>query len=172
MFGEAGIHCSLFETFSRGTVRLAAPDPGADPVLELNLLADERDLLRMRDGVRRLLRIGAHPAVQSIARAVTLGNTGRPIAELEGGADDAIDDWLLTDCSDAQHGAGSCRMGAPGVEDGRSVVDPDGRVRGLRALRVVDASIMPADCKANTNFTTIMIGEHIAARIKRAAAPG
>ncbi len=143
-------------------------------MLELNLLADERDLVRMRDGVRRLLRIGAHPAVQSIARAVALGNTGRPIAELEGGSPMARSTTgCSTDCSDAQHGAGSCRMGAPGVEDGRSVVDPDGRVRGIRALRVVDASIMPADCKANTNFTTIMIGEHIAARIKRAAAaPG
>jgi hypothetical protein len=40
---------------------------------------------------------------------------------------------------------------------------------GIRAVRVADGSIMPADCEANTNFTTIMIGGHIAARIHRSA---
>jgi choline dehydrogenase len=60
-------------------------------------------------------------------------------------------------------------MGPFEVEDGRSVVDPDARVRGIEALRVADASIMPYDCKANTNLTTIMIGEHVAERMRRAA---
>jgi choline dehydrogenase len=53
-------------------------------------------------------------------------------------------------------------MGPYEVEDGRSVVDPDGRVRGIAGLRVADALIMLYDCKANTCLTTIMIGEHIA----------
>ena len=60
-------------------------------------------------------------------------------------------------------------MGPYEVDDGKSVVDPDGRVRGIAGLRVADASIMPEDCRANTNLTTIMIGEHIADRIRRAA---
>ena len=59
-------------------------------------------------------------------------------------------------------------MGPYEVRDGRSVVDPDGRVRGIAGLRVADASIMPYDCKANTCLTTIMIGEHIADRMRRA----
>jgi choline dehydrogenase len=56
-------------------------------------------------------------------------------------------------------------MGRYGAADGRSVVDPDCRVRGIDGLRVIDASIMPLDCQANTNLTTIMIGEKMAARL-------
>ena len=40
-----------------------------------------------------------------------------------------------------------------------AVVDQHGRVHGLEALRVVDASIMPDCVRANTNVTTMMIGE-------------
>jgi choline dehydrogenase len=45
-------------------------------------------------------------------------------------------------------------------------------VRGIEALRVIDASIMPADCKANTAFTTMMIGEQMAERLRRQRAGG
>jgi hypothetical protein len=47
------------------------------------------------------------------------------------------------------------------------VVDPECRVLGTEGLRVVDASIMPEVPRANTNLTTIMIAEHIAARLRR-----
>lgn len=165
-FGEAGIHCALFEAHSRGSVRLASADPRTQPVVDLNMLDDARDLARLRDGARRLMAIGAHEAVTGKCREVSLGNTGRPIADLREAPDEAVDDWILADCSDAQHGAGSCRMGAFDYEDGRSVLDPHCRVRGMEALRVIDASIMPADCKANTAFTTMMIGEVMAERLR------
>ena len=80
MFGEAGIHCSLFEAFSRGQVRLASAEPTVDPIVELNMLDDERDLIRLRDGARRLVQIAIHPAVQGITREIQVGNTGRPLS--------------------------------------------------------------------------------------------
>ena len=172
MFGEAGIHCSLFEAFSHDRVRLASGDPTVDPVVELNMLDDERDLIRLRDGARRLVRIAVHPALQGITREIQVGNTGRPVSELVGAPDDVYDDWLLADSSEAQHGAGGCCMGPAEVRDGRSVVDPDGCVRGIAGLRVADASIMPYDCKANTCLTAIMIGEHIADRMRRVLSEG
>jgi choline dehydrogenase len=43
-------------------------------------------------------------------------------------------------------------------EEPNGVVDPDLRVKGLRGLRVADASIMPTDCRSNTHFTCVMIG--------------
>jgi choline dehydrogenase len=43
--------------------------------------------------------------------------------------------------------------------DERSVLDPSLRVRGVERLRVIDASVMPQITSANTNATSLMIGE-------------
>jgi choline dehydrogenase len=42
------------------------------------------------------------------------------------------------------------------------MVDQYGRVHGLDDLRVVDASIIPDCIRANTNLTTMMLGERLA----------
>ena len=62
----------------------------------------------------------------------------------------------------AYHPCGTCKMG----NDEMAVVDGEGRVHGLQALRVVDASIMPLIITGNLNATTIMIGEKIADAVR------
>ena len=154
--------CFANQSFSHGELRLATADPHEEPLIELNLLGDERDLIRMRDGVRRLFAVAQHPAIQEVVEKVSLLPMGRAPEEIGSLAE--MDDWLLSTVADAQHLCGTCRMGAS--NDPRSVVDPDCRVIGIENLRVVDASIMPDVPRANTNLTVIASGEYMAARLR------
>ncbi|MFJ1969520.1 GMC family oxidoreductase [Streptomyces sp. NPDC087903] len=157
--GGPGLLCLWAnQEFSRGTLRVASPDPDVHPVIEQNLLSDPGDRARMRDGVNRsleLLRSGSFDtAFEHIA--VDLAGTG-----VDALSDDtAIDRWLLETVGDTGHICGTCRMGAP--DDPRTVVDPAGRVLGVEGLWVADASVFPEVPRANTNLPTIAAAERLA----------
>ncbi|MDP1750863.1 MAG: GMC family oxidoreductase N-terminal domain-containing protein [Reyranella sp.] len=153
---------SVYQAFSQGQVRITTTDPSIDPRVDERMLSDERDLMRMRDGVRRLRELARHDSVRTVATRVEYGSTGRSIEETLTPAE--LDDWLFAECSDAQHASGTCRMGAR--DDKKSVVDPECRVIGCSGLRVIDASVMPEVVRANTHLTTVMLAEKMAARLK------
>jgi len=80
------------------------------------------------------------------------------------GRDDAyLTQWIAENVWPSWHISGTCRMGRG--DDPAAVVDAKCRVLGIGGLRVVDASVMPTIVSANTNISTIMIGEKIAAEI-------
>ena len=62
-----GILVWVNKSYSKGYVRLASASPEAEPEVMFDLLGDERDLRRMRDGVRYLLSLFEHPAVQAVS---------------------------------------------------------------------------------------------------------
>ena len=165
---SGAIGVALYDAFSRGEVRLVSADPEAQPVVEENMLADPRDRLRLRDGVRRLAALCARPEVAQLAAAITFGDSTLSMPAAAALPDDALDALMLQEAGDIQHAAGTCRMTA--YEDPRGVVDPDLQVRGVAGLRVADASIMPTDCRANLHFTCVMIGENLARRMRRSSA--
>jgi 5-(hydroxymethyl)furfural/furfural oxidase len=163
-----GLNVITWQNFSRGTLKLVDTDPYSFPEIDQNLLGDERDLIRLRDGARRLIAIVRHRAVRAIADRATPvtyapNSPFRTIDDVK--ADDALDEWLLTSARDTWHISGTCRMGA--VDDQRTVVDSDCRVLGLDNLRVIDGSIMPEVTRANTNLTCMTIAEHMAVKLRR-----
>ena len=52
------------KSYSQGTVRLYSPSPMDEPRVDLNMLSDERDLVRLVDGFRRLYAIMESAAVR------------------------------------------------------------------------------------------------------------
>jgi choline dehydrogenase len=143
---------------SAGTIRLASSDPQTQPLIDINLLAEEDDMARMMDGVRRAWKIFQSEPVAGL-RAQTLQPDDATVAD-----DDLLRAFLQANVSHLVHPVGTCKMGPS--SDPMAVVDQYGRVHGLDGLRVADASIMPNLPRANTNLSAIMIGERMADLIR------
>jgi len=143
----------------RGTVRLTSPDPLTPPAITFGFLGSEYDMRAMLAGIRLARRIAAQPAMQPYNGGEIFPGPGY---EAEADLERFVRDAGLTN----HHPAGSCAMGT----GTNSVVDPRLRVHGVGALRVADASIMPAVVAGNTNAPSIMIGEKCAAMILEDAA--
>lgn len=166
---KAIVLVATYQTFSRGLLQVTERDTHALPAIDLNMLADERDLIRLRDGLKRLRAIIDHQAIQGIADGfytylLSGEDQGMPPVDA---SDDFIDQWLFENCQETHHPVGTCRMGR--ADDPRSVVDTDCRVIGIEGLRVIDASIMPECPRANLHLNCVMIAELMAARMKQTA---
>ncbi len=149
-----GMIAAIYLAEAAGEMRLRNNSPHVQPYLDYNLLSTQFDMDRMRESVhicREIAREG--PMADLIEELVDP-------TEADLASDDALDDWMLRNVRTSHHISGTCKMGPD--SDRMAVVDQRGRVYGLDGLRVADASIMPDCIRANTNATSIMIGERIA----------
>ncbi|GAA4246397.1 GMC family oxidoreductase [Dactylosporangium darangshiense] len=148
----------LLQPGSRGTVSAASANPAEPPVIEPGYLSDPRDLEVLMWGVRQAERLARTEALRPYA--------GEPMAPYEGPADDAgLAESIRQHSETLYHPVGTCRMGAD--DDEGAVVDPQLRVRGLKGLRVVDASVMPRINRGHTMAPVYMIAEKAAELISR-----
>jgi 4-pyridoxate dehydrogenase len=152
-----GCRVALLRPKSRGRISLASADPLAPARISLNFLGDEDDLKVIRAGMRMAVDVGRQ---QPLAPFV-----GSEVTPLK--TDAEIDAHVRATGITVYHPIGTCRMGS----DSDSVVDPECRVRGVDALRVVDASVMPDLIGGNINAVVIMIAEKAADMIRGHAAP-
>lgn len=157
------IHIGLMRAQSRGRISLRDKDPDSPPRILVNYLQDPRDLEVMRAGVRLVRALVQQPALSCLA-----GDEFYPGPDIE--SDAQIDEALRDGIETQWHLSGTAKMGAE--TDALTVVDSEGKVRGVDFLRVVDASIMPQVTNGNTNSPTIMIAEKLSdAILKRAVLP-
>ena len=139
---------------SRGRTAITSPDPAAPPAIRPNYLAAEEDRRVAARSIRITRAIVGQPA---LARY-------RPEEARPGAEHDSEDDLVRAAGAIGTtifHPVGTAAMG--------SVVDGQLRVLGVDALRVIDASVMPAITSGNTNAPTMMIAEKGAEMVLRAA---
>ena len=133
---------------SRGTVRLASPDPLAAPLIDPHLLEHPDDIKPLIRALR-------------IARAAF---ASEPFAEYEGvevapgpecQTDEQFDAYIRETGYTVHHPVGTCPIGPADARAG----DARGLIHGLANAFVADCSIMPVIPRANTNIPAVVIGE-------------
>jgi choline dehydrogenase len=129
-------------------VRIKGFDPQAHPAIKLNYLSTEEDKRVAVDSIHMTRRIMKAKALQKYQPE-----------EFKPGPGIATDEALRKAAGDLGttifHPVGTCKMG----RDALAVVDDRLRVRGVQALRVIDASVMPRITSGNTNAPVTMIAE-------------
>jgi choline dehydrogenase len=149
-------HVGPMRSKSRGEVRLKSPDPMRAPSIRFNYMSHPDDWAEFRAAIRLTREIFAQEAFKPFVR-----HEIQPGAEVT--TDDEIDGFVRHHAESAYHPCGTAKMGAKG--DRQAVVDPEGRVIGVDALRVVDTSIFPRVTNGNLNAPAIMVGEKMADHI-------
>ena len=143
-------HVGPMHSKSRGTVTLRSADPRDKPKIRFNYMSHPNDWAEMRACVRLTREIFQQPAF-----AAWCGREIQPGADCT--SDEAIDAFIAEQVESALHPSCTCKIGDP--SDPMAVVDPELKVIGVEALRVIDSSVMPSITTGNLNAPTIMIGE-------------
>jgi len=140
---------------SRGSIHAVSPDYLRYPAITPNYLDDVADRRAIVSVLKWARRIIGQPALAPYIRN-----------ELWPGSEALGEDALLASAraagTTACHHSGTCAMG----QDNHAVLDPELRVRGVAALRVVDASVMPNIVSGNLHAATVMIAEKAAELIR------
>jgi choline dehydrogenase len=148
------LFAALVRPRSVGSLTIASRDPKVAPIIDLGFLTDSGDRERLVDGIEIIRNIAHQRPFADI-----VGNELAPSAAKSNRA--AINTTLAASVQSYHHPTSTVPMG--GLRDAGAVVDIDGRVRGIKGLRVVDASIWPDVPSVATAFPTMMLAERIAA---------
>jgi choline dehydrogenase len=154
---EPGLQCIgyLLQPRSSGSIAIGGADPAAPPLIDPGYFNDEADRRAAVRLSRRMRTLLAQAPLAGVLGEETLPGP-------RAASDDALTEAALTHGYCGYHAVGTCAMGA----DAGSVTDADLNVRGVEALRVIDASVMPTPPSGNTNAPVMALAWQAARRIR------
>ena len=144
----------LLKPLSRGSVRLRSADPTDPPRITLPGLREPADIDRLAEGYKRGLELANRPEIRRLAAEAPPSNPG---------SIGAFPQRVVENAYTIPHVVGTCRMGP--APDAGDVVDALARVHGVEGLNVIDASIIPDAPSGFPHLITIMLAEHLSARL-------
>jgi choline dehydrogenase len=146
------VHVGPMYSDARGSVKITSTDPRRHPALRFNYLSTDQDRREWVEAVRVARDLLNQPAM-----APYNGGEVSPGPQVD--TDEQILDWVGREAETALHPSCTAAMGTTE----RAVLDPETmRVRGLRGLRVVDASSMPYVTNGNIYAPVMMLAEKAA----------
>ena len=148
-----GIAAVLEQVDGTGELVYPSSDPFVMPHIAPHFCENERDVQRLADCFLEAMRFVESGPLADMCDEVIFPSPNRI-----SGRDDIVG-LLRRFSASGFHPCGTTRMGP--AEDRTTVVDQYGRCHAVDGLVVADASIMPTIPRANTNPTSIMIGETI-----------
>jgi choline dehydrogenase len=153
------VHVGTKRSKSRGSVRLRDANPESLPRVRFNYMSHPDDWQEFRSCIAFTRELFSQPAFAPYR--------GR---ELAPGADAdlaVLDQFMKRKLESAYHPCGTCRMGS----DDAAVTTPEGLVRGVSGLRVVDASLMPQATAGDLNAPTLALAERLSDLVRRKHLP-
>ena len=148
---------------STGTIRLRSSDPFDYPVIDPQYLTDKRNVESFVAGVRIWEKFINTPTMRSIGASTDLTKLSF-CSQYKFSTDAYWECFVRHMAITVYHHTSACKMGAG--SDPSAVVDPKLRVKGIKGLRVVDASILPNVTVGNTNAPIVMAAEKLADMIR------
>lgn len=139
---------------SRGKIKLRSTNPLEHPLIQSRNLKKPEDLQTLVRGinlVRSFLNTASFKESQVEEIPVSLPECDVFVPQ------QYLECYVRHVSTTLCHPAGTAKMGP--ATDRESVVDSRLRLRGVKGVRVIDASVMPKIVSGSTNGPTIMIGE-------------
>lgn len=139
--------------YGRGELRLTSADPHVAPQVDNRFCEDERDIRRLVSCFRDAFAFTRVGPLADLIERVTFPDPARPMG------DEQIAGLCRRFAGSGYHPCGTVKMGP--ADDPSAVVSQHGCCHHIDGLVVADAAIMPGVPRANTNLTSIMIGEMV-----------
>lgn len=150
--GITFVLCLLSEK-SRGSVKIQTKNAEDSPLFDMGFMREAEDFAPLMRGIEICRKIAASSHWGGV-----LGDEILPGKAVR--TDEDIKAFIQQTAETDYHYGGTCCMGSPDAD--HVVVDPQLRVKGVKGLRVADASIMPLPLHGNTNASCVMIGARAA----------
>ncbi|XP_076079994.1 glucose dehydrogenase [FAD, quinone]-like [Mytilus galloprovincialis] len=150
---------------SRGFIKLKSRNPLVKPLINPNMFSQPIDVSKLISGIRLVQSFERTKAWRGLDARLIRMDTTNHCERLPFNTDAYWDCIIRHFARYGEHQTSTCRMGAK--SDPTAVVDPCLRVKGIRNLRVVDASVMRGLPSGNTHAPTVMIAEKAADLIKQ-----
>jgi choline dehydrogenase len=145
---------------SEGEIIIESSDPSIPPKIDFNYFSDPHDLKVMVALMRKSLEIARNWPGSGLGEWMVPPELARKHSYVSGEepSDALLESYALHFGNTIYHLSCTCRIG--------DVVDARLRMKGVKNLRIADASVMPEIPSGNINAPCIMIGERASDLVK------